>query len=376
MIIPDCPLPVWRELYDKAIAFRETACWEWMSDSSVFGVQNIDNDEIGYCCVLGEMGEVFGLVVYLGSEGLEIYRKIQSGKMSSSSTESRYGQNCLTTWFSNRGELDKTELATAKQLGHNFKGRNVWPQFRSMRPGYCPWHVTESEAIFLTDCLEQARLVALRLKDHTLWLDPPKKNHYLLRVPCRGNGAGGEAPMATVATAGKPPLSTEQQMLFADINITGALSWRDEWRAATPLLQTPVPAYPVDEVRLQRIKNIFRSSDGIWEINAFYTPSPIAGDDRPYYPYTFLCVDHDSGMILDTTLAEPSKWPSEFPNALLKTIESTKLMPSTLWLGNGPLLELLEPLAARLGIEAIAAKKLPSLADAKRELLKFLDRQL
>src|SRR5512139_3626973 len=159
MNIPSCPLPVWRALYDQAIAFRDIACWEWMSDSVVFGVKNIDNDEIGYCCVLGELGEVFGLVVYLGSEGLEIHRKIQSGRMRPTSPESRYSQKCLTTWFSNRGELDKSELATAKQLGYNFKGRNVWPQFRSMRPGYCPWHVTESEAIFLSDCLEQARLV-------------------------------------------------------------------------------------------------------------------------------------------------------------------------------------------------------------------------
>lgn len=373
MNIPSCPLPVWRALYDKATAFREIACWKWMSDSAVFGVQNIDNDEIGYRCVLGELGEVFGLVVYLGSEGLEIHRKIQSGKMRPTSPESRYGQKCLTTWFSNRGELEKTELATAKKLGYNFKGRNVWPQFRSMRPGYCPWHLTESEAIFLSDCLEQARLVALRLKNHTLWLDPPKKNHYLVRVPRRGNTASGADPMATVAAAGEPPSPTGQQVLFPDIEITAALSWRDEWRAAAPLLQTPVPAYPVDEVRLQRIKNTCRSSDGIWEINAFYTPSPIAGDDRPYFPYTFLCVDHDSGMILDTTLAEPSKWPTDFPNALLKTIESNKLLPSTLWLGNGPLLELIEPLAHHLNIEAIAAKKLPSLADAKRELLKFLN---
>lgn len=41
-----------------------------MRDSDIFGVQNPLDKEIGYCCILGATGEVFGLVVYLGSQGL------------------------------------------------------------------------------------------------------------------------------------------------------------------------------------------------------------------------------------------------------------------------------------------------------------------
>ena len=44
----------------------------------IFGVGNPRIGEIGYCCVLGKMGEVFGLVAYLGTEELEGYLRIQS----------------------------------------------------------------------------------------------------------------------------------------------------------------------------------------------------------------------------------------------------------------------------------------------------------
>ena len=370
MNIPSCPLPVWRELYDKAIAFREIACWKWMSESAVFGVQNSANGEIGYCCVLGELGEVFGLVVYLGTEGLDIHRKIQSGKMQPSSAESVYGQKCLTAWFSNRGELDKTDLATAKKLGYNFKGRNLWPQFRSLRPGYYPWPLAESEVRYLTQCLDQARLVAIRLEEDPSWIDAPKKHHYLVRVPL-----GGDDAMGSESAAGDLLSTPGQQFLFSQLGEKKDRGWRSEWRMPAPLVQAPLPFYPLDEVRLQRIKTACLAKGGIWEIDAFYTPSPIDGDDRPYFPYTYLCVDHDSGMIFDTVLAETSKWPIAFPQALLAMIENDKVLPNALWLRNGALLELLKPLALRLGVDLVAAKKLPSLDQAKRGLLKFLDRQ-
>jgi hypothetical protein len=41
-----------------------------MSDSDVLRSES-EGGEIGYACVLGALGEVYGLVVYLGSAGLE-----------------------------------------------------------------------------------------------------------------------------------------------------------------------------------------------------------------------------------------------------------------------------------------------------------------
>jgi hypothetical protein len=142
-----------------------------------------------------------------------------------------------------------------------------------MRPGYYPWHLSEREAIFLTHSLDQARLVATRLQEDAGWLDSPKKNHYLVRVPLGGDDvtlSGTEA-----CDLFSPP---GQQLLFRELGGNRDRGWSSEWRTPAPLVQAPLPPYPLDEVRLQRLKNSCRTRGGIWEIDAFYTPSPIDGE--------------------------------------------------------------------------------------------------
>ena len=340
--IPSCSLPVWKNLYEAAIAFRDLACWRWMSDSDVSGVQNPETGEIGYCCVLGQLGEVFGLAVYLGTEGLEQQRKIQSGKIHAGSPDFAYSQTCLTAWFVDRNDLDKVDLKVVNELGLKFQGNNAWPQFRSLQPGYLPWYLRESEAKYLALSVEQAREVALCLVKDPNWLAAPGKNHYLVRVP---------------------------------VNHEGGWRWESQSLKPAPMAKTKVRSYPLDEVRLQRIKSAGKTRQGIWEIDSFYMPAPVEGEERPYFPYSILCADHGSGFILGTALAEPSNWETEFPPCILDCIENHNLLPSALWVRKEQLRDLFRPLTARLGIEVQLIKKLPALDRARRSMLKYFEKR-
>ena len=127
----------WKDLYDAAIEFKKMECWNWMWDFDIFGVQNPVSGEIS-CCVMGGVGELYALAVYLGTEGLEGYLKIRSEEISLSDIDMLHIQKCLMASFEDRNFLQKPDLQVVKKLNLKFRGRNLWPLFRSYRPGYLP----------------------------------------------------------------------------------------------------------------------------------------------------------------------------------------------------------------------------------------------
>ena len=203
----------WQSLYDTAVEFRNLKCWEWTLDSNLFGVQNPANGEIGYCCITGYLGEHFALVVYLGTEGLGIYLKAQSGMGMENPLEMLANQKCLMASFEDRETLSKEDRALIKKLGLRFRGRNQWPQFRSYQPGYHPWYLTKDEAEYLTLALQQAMEVSLRLKkDPDADLNPEDDKFQVIEKFIRKSGAKNV-----------DELKKSIEDLFADQNKRGAV---------------------------------------------------------------------------------------------------------------------------------------------------------
>ena len=51
----------WQALYTAAKDYFDEKPWEWMDDDQLFGVYDKDTDTVGYCCIMGALGEVLGL---------------------------------------------------------------------------------------------------------------------------------------------------------------------------------------------------------------------------------------------------------------------------------------------------------------------------
>ena len=310
-----------------------------MYDSDLFGVENPYNGEIGYCCVLGNMGEVFGLAVYLGTEGLGGYLEIQSGEIEPNDTDIIHIQKCLIVTFEDRKLLSEPDLQIIRELGLRFRGRRAWPFFRNYEPGHPPWYLQADEVKYLTLVLEQATEICLRFTENMNMFAPSREGLYFVRVPKKEGRS---------------------------------FTWGDAWLEPKPLREERT-AETLDGVRLQEIKKRGFPRKGIWEIDIFYSPTAVREKrERPWFPIAFLCMDHYSSLILNIHLASHSEYRSEFLDQLLHLIERTELLPEEILLLKKEAYELFSPLASSMGIKLKLCKQLEVLEEAKAGLFDFI----
>ena len=332
----------WKSLYDAAIAFRKIEPWGWMKETDIFGVQNPQTVEVGYCCIMGELGEVLAIAVYLGTEGLEGYLNIRRGQIQHDDPDSLFIQNCLMLSFENRKLVQEDDREIINELGLKFRGKNAWPVFRRYEPGYFPWFLNRDEVLYMTNALQQATDICLRFKDDAKLFRAPEKNQYLIRVAEEKNGR---------------------------------VFWKDERRKPSLPEKKDQGFYkPVDEVRIQRLKKTARPTHAIWEIDFFYAPTPVLEGERPFFPYAIMIMDHDTGFILDMHLAETRSYQKEFLEKFLNCIETTSVIPLEILARKEEAVKLLETYASRLNIRLSRVKKLQNIDHARREMAKHLRR--
>ena len=94
---PDPTEQEWRDLYRAADTFKELAPWDWMLDSDLFGVRNPDTGEIGYCCIMDNLGEHFAFGLYRGDEGLRGLTRIAAGEFWPPDIGPLFVQHCLSS---------------------------------------------------------------------------------------------------------------------------------------------------------------------------------------------------------------------------------------------------------------------------------------
>ncbi len=327
----------WRDLYRAAGTFKQLAPWEWMLDSDIFGVRNPETGEIGYCCVMGNLGEHFALGLYLSDDGLRGLVRLAEGEVSPPDIGMMFVQHCLMASFEDRELLSKRDRDQIKALGLKYRGRNAWPQFRNYTPGYVPWYLSGREARFLTLALHQTCEVAQHFEEDEALLDPPVEGQLLVRVAEHG-------------------------------------VWRDTWHTPDLSQPAPPPAPLGDEVLPQRLKQAKLPRRGAWESDCFYSPQGVQErpDQRPYYPMVCLFVDKASGMVLSPTLSGPEEWRTTYQGQLPTLITQMSALPREIAVRSPELRDLLAPAADILGIKLRVATRLPALDQAREALMGFM----
>ena len=332
-------LSEWRNLYDHAQKIREIEPWQFMEEPDIFGVQNPVNNEIGYCCVMGGLGELLGMAIYLGAEGLEGYRKMASGEITGENPSDMMVQKCLMVTFENRDCLEKEDLAVIKKLGLKFRGSNRWPLFRSYLPGYYPWFLNKEEVIFLSHVLEQAVLVIDRFDKDERILTAPRQDQYLVRSSESG---------------------------------PSGLKWLDQWMEPAPQRKAVVPIPQINELLLHKIKKGSSRLQSTWEIELCHAPFPVGEGGRPFYPYFSMILDTDSKYILGSNVFPLTEYETDFQEQILTLIEDRGVFPKEIHVDREEVRSLIAPIADALDIKIKLLKTLPGVSVALKELSTFI----
>jgi hypothetical protein len=316
MNIPEVTQNDWRELYAAALEFRNRKPWEWMSSADLFAVKHPDTGEYAYCCIMGELGEMFSLAAYLGDEGLQGYLAL-SENQDELMPETVYNQKCLMTSFENRDALEKKDLDDIKKLGFAIRGKAQWPLFRIFEPGLAPWYLNTEQVRFMTLLLRQAIFIAesaLQTPDIII----PSIEKCTARIPVKKNG------------------NVEWQTSVIDL--------------AVEMKETGVPQYD-NEIKLRNLKKNCKPAAGAsWGVDWFYLPTPIHEGNRPYYPVAVVIIDSENSFIMNFELTTKDEVHTTIHNKLIETIEQQKSYPRLLFIDKPDVAASLAAIAGSLGI--------------------------
>ncbi len=332
-------LQEWRHLLDAAEELRRLQPWQWMEDDELFGVQDPETQEVGYCCVMGALGEVFALTAFLGPQGYASYRRMLEEGPYVDDFDVIATQCCLMASFEDRSSLDRRDLETIRELGLKFRGHAAWPQFRSHRPGYAPWYLTGQEARFLTAALEQACRVAPRVREGLDLLAREDQGLILVREKSKRSSR-----------------------------------WKDTWQTLPEMPDIPSTPQP-DVSQLDRLRVGHRRLHGTWEVDLFFLPGRIGSSaERQYYPRAWLCVETEVGLVVGTEMIEPWRPIKPLQETFIALLEKAPRLPKEIRVGREEVKEIVAPIARSLGIALTKQKRLPALEDARRSLEDFLAR--
>lgn len=333
---------IWLDFFQTAIAFRDMAPWEWMYDSDMFGVQDPDTGEIGYCCIMGAAGEVFALGVYQGKEGFFSYLKLldadpyemEDADLRAAALE----QKILKVEFVDRDETDKVDRDAFKELGLKFRGSRQWAQARDYQPGYFPWYLSDDKAVFMTHCLQQAMDVAARFREDEDILEDPK-DRMLVRVPKK----------------------TQKGLVWSDKFLPDPAEEKEIVRKADPFLAN-------------RAKKELKKEKTALCFSLEYLPGAMQagdGEDRPFFARLAFWIAYGSGFIMGMELFSPKSFDDSFDQVFFNQLHTAGSIPQQLIVNSEMAYDAVEPIANTLGMELIMAPELETFSEIKREFKRY-----
>jgi hypothetical protein len=161
----------WEQLYEVAKNIRLLAPWRRLHESQRITLLLPGRDEPVYIVVMGSGEMTYGIGVYPGYDSFGRLQKMVESEMDEENISAAFEQHCINLYFGDREELESKDKNVIKQLGLKFRGRNEWPYFRSMKPGFMPWYINHEEAELTIAALQNFAMACLAYAKNGLEID-------------------------------------------------------------------------------------------------------------------------------------------------------------------------------------------------------------
>ena len=329
-------LSTMERLYGLASELYGLRPWRLIDESQLILVRDSASGEVCYCSVMGMLGEVFSIHAYIGTESLRLFRKMEAEEITDAG-EFFASQHSVYVEFVPKAELERQDRELLAALSHP-QGRGVAsPIFRTIRPGFYPWFVTEEEARTLAECIRAVVVVC-----------------------------------AAVAS--------QKSVKFWELTDTYPMVSRVE--GAEPRYQMDLvksilpPEPPIPTVRLEEeVLRPLRSQDyavrGVMELDHILSAAAIGKKgERRACASIALAVDADSGMVLAPDLTNSNVAAGDaLARVFLKAIQTDRTVPKEVRVRSPRLKDCLAPLMESFGVAVRVASSLPAADEARSHLL-------
>lgn len=328
-------------LHQRAADLLARRPWDLLDESELVLLREPICGELCHCSVMGALGQVRALHAYLGPESYRLFKKLESGAATTLG-EFLSGQHSVYVEFVPSAELETADRKLLTALGQPLKKATIAPMFRTIRPGYHPWYVTEAEAKILSDCL-QAAIAICELLEENEDLDYWDQEGVYPLLSREGEDETEDKYDIELVEVADPP---------------------------TPILE---PA-KLDEARVGRVRDSHYPSNGIVELDHFYGGGMIGKkDERKACFRMAMVINSKTAHAYPPEVLLPSASTGDaLASAALRAIETARALPREIRVRQSTFKSLLEPLAKELGFPVRVVKSLPALDHAKEHLLRLM----
>lgn len=325
-------------LYDVATHLFARRPWNLIAEDELVLVEEAASRELCFCSVMGALGQVRAVYVYLGAGGYRFFKQLQSGRTITVG-EFYASQHSVSVEFVRLGELTAPDRKLLQAMSHPLKRGTLVPIFRAIRPGYHPWYVTEHEARILAECQKALITIYDLLRANPARHYWDKENVYpmLSRQSEEGNEEGYWIRLVV------PP------------------------RLTAPMSNPPT----LDEPHVQRIRDSRYSSQGVLEVDHFYGAGMIGEKNERKACFRMgLAIDAQSGHAYPPEVSSPASPAGDIlTRVVLQAVESASALPQEVHVSDREFKVLLDPLGQALGFSVRVMRSLPALDLAKKQLL-------